>query len=551
MIGFFRRYRLWILWPITAAVIITMFTWGAVDWRTLSARTSEEVGTILGKTVTMDDLAPYLRGRSRLGEPPETLSHAFWQLAIARFAEVQGFTAHPEYVAAYAQYIQGRQPGPVSEKALALAKQSVITGAVQTALSASLSGSNLECYELFLTADEERQVRYVALAAGRLAFLCASEEISEKEVAEEYEALKNVPVDAPEPGFKTPETVRLELAFLPRTAAAALVTVTAEEVKAEYEKSKETRYRKPPAVGGEPGNAPAVPEFIPLENVASEIKMRLTADRAQETAARRLSDALRFTSDAASHPEDLPTVAKRFAMTYVASAGPFSRAELANVKGIGNLAAAADRLFSATPGTIGSSEVPEGGVLYRVLEKMPAGALPLAEAAPRIREILRAKKCFAKVQEIAEALRTKADETTLEEAVEEQLAAWKTAHVFSEPPLSVAVTEFFKARDASISGVGNSEAFRRQAFALPSAPSAKLQHAAAIDNDSKTAFVLAVAASRPPDPRGFAVRKEDLRRQIIRQKGRFLFDAFASGMRRPDFAEFTYQGKSAGSPVPR
>lgn len=552
MIGFFRRHRSWILWAITAAIVVTMLPWGTVSWSAIfSGDHSPPVGTILGETVTLREIESVLGRRG--GAAPEEVEDAFWRLAVLRYAESQGFVPAPETVEAYARMIHGRRPGPPSPEAAAFARYQLTTGTFQQAVSASVSGSDLECYEQFLADDEERQAKYAALKAETLSFLGRDAEVSDAEIRREYDRLKMLPADGPEPGFRTEETVRLEIAFLPRSAVAAGLSVTDEEARAEYEAKKDTLYRQEPSVPENPGATPvaAPTAHVPFENVAPAIKERLAREKASKALSQKLADAQRLTSDAASYPEDIPTVAKRFGMDYRAEAGPFARKDLGAVERLGDLSMAAGRVFSAPVGAILTAEVPDGGLLFRVLDKVPAGAVPLAEVEGAIRDRLRAAKSFEKVKELAGELQRKADEFSLEAAVQQKLDEWKKVQVFSEPPLAVATTEFFKARDASVTGVGASPDFRRQAFLLPRPLTDEERrkkpglpegprHAVAFDEAAKTAFVLTPTAARPPDPRGFAARKEELRQRVIQVKQEVLLENLAAGLKDPGVAEFTY-----------
>lgn len=553
MIGFFRRHRSWILWAITAAIVVTMLPWGTVSWSAIfSGDASPAVGTILGETVTLREIESLLGRRG--GAAPEEVEDAFWRLAVLRYAESQGFTPAPETVEAYARMIHGRRPGPPAPEAVAFARYQMTTATFQQAVSASVSGSDLECYEQFLADDEERQAKYVALKAETLSFLGQDADVSNTEIQREYDRLKLLPADGPERGFRTEEMVRLELAFLPRASVSAGISVTDEEARAEYEAKKDILYKQEPPAAENPAATPvaSAPAYVPLENVASAIKERLGREKAAKALSQKLADAQRLTSDAASYPEDIPAVAKRFGMAYQAEAGPFARKDLVKIDGTGDLSAAAGRIFAAPVGSIQTAEVPDGGLLYRVLERTPAGATPLAEVEGAIRDRLHAAKTFEKVEELARELQRKADEFSLESAVQHKLDEWKKVHVFSEPPLAVATTEFFKARDASVTGVGASPDFRRQAFGLPRPPTEEEQrkrpglpegpkHAVAVDEALKTAFVLTVGAARPPDPRGFAGRKEELRRRVIGVKQEVLLENLAAGLKDPEIAEFTYQ----------
>ncbi len=561
MIGFFRRHQTWILWTITAGIVVTMLPWGTVSWSAIfSADGSPEVGTILGETVTLRELEKELGGRGF--SAPDQVEATFWQLAILRYAESQGFAPAAETVEAYARAVHGRRPGTPAPETLAFARHQMAVSSLQRAIELPISGSDLECYEQFLADDEERQARYVALKTDALSFLAGDLSVTDDEIRKEYDRLKNLPADGPEPGFRTDETIRLELALLPRAKVTEGVVVTEEDARAEYDRLKETLYRKAPPAGTEnpaatPVAAPPASDYTPFEEVSAAIKERLARERATQALSKKLADAARFTSDAASHPEEIPDVAKRFAMTHVPEAGPFARKDLAKVDRIGDLSAAAARLFSAPKGAILTAEVPDGGLLFRVIEKTPAGALPLEEVTPKVRERLLAMKAFGKVKETALELQRKADEFSLETAVQQKLDQWKKSHVFSEPPVAVATTEFFKARDASVTGVGSSPEFRRQAFMLarpltdeerrkkPGLPEGP-KHAVAYDEETRTAFVLTPAAARPPDPRGFALRKEELRRKVIAIKQEVLLENIAESLKDPEIAEFTYAKDAAG-----
>lgn len=560
MIGFFRRHQTWILWTITAGIIVTMLPWGTVSWSAIFSNDgSPEVGTILDETVTLRDLQKQMNVRSNA--PPEEIEASFWQLAILRYAESQGFAPAQETVEAYARAVHGRRPGTPSPETLAFARHQMAVSTLQRAIELPISGSDLECYDRFLEVDGERQAKYAALKTDTLSFLAGDLSVTEEEIRKEYDRLKLLPGDGPEPGFRTDETIRLELAFLARASIATGITITDDEARAEYDRLKETVYRKTPPEGVEnPASTPVAdlppPAHTPFEEVSAAIKERLARERVSQALSGKLADAQRFTSDAASHPEDIPGVARRFGMSHIAEAGPLARKDLAKVEKIGDLSAAASRLFSAPRGAILTAEVPDGGLLYRLIEKIPAGSLPLEEVSPKIRERLLALKGFEKVKELAQEIQRKADEFSLETAVQQKLDQWKKVHVFSEPPVAVATTEFFKARDASVTGVGSSPEFRRQTFTLappltdeerrkkPGLPEGP-KHAIALDETTKTAFVLTPAAARPPDPRGFAARKEELRREMIGIKQEVLLENIAESLKNPEIAEFTYTKDAA------
>lgn len=540
MIRFFRRYRTWLLWSVTIVVAITMLPWG-VDWTTPRAADDPVVGRAFGEEVSLRDLAGHLAGRARDAAAVEA---AFWQETLARYAENQGLSPHPEFVERLARYMSGTQSGEaIPEAARAQARRQVAIGTIQQALVAPVSASDLECHELFQEEDAERKVRYVRLSAETLSFLAEEEPVSEADVAEAYARLKDLPAEGPEPGFRIEERVRFECALFPRATAAAAVTVGEEEIAAAYERDKETLYRRPDGTDG-------AGAFLTLAEARDAIEARLKTEKTDAVVRERLAEMRRFTSDALSFPEDIPAVARRFGLVHVPSVGPVSRRDLAAVERLGDLARAATAIFSAPPGPIQGAEVDDGAILFRVLERIPAGNVPFEEAAPAIRARLAANHAFDKVAALAEEIRAKADETSLEGAIQRQLDKWRTARVFSEPPLTVETTDFFKARDASVAGVGEAPDFRRAAFSLPRPLTEEdkkrgrreegPRHAVALDPKGRQAFVLTVVAARPPDPRGFAARREDLRRLATARKQEFLYDAFVDWLRKEGAVAFTY-----------
>lgn len=557
MIRLFRKYQLVFLWPLTVVIIASMFVWGS-PWDTGGADPDRAVGAIRGEKVTLGELQGLQR---KLGLPAsgraEDLEPLFWGVAFERFVESQGIVASPDLVTQYAQLYQ--RGGASDETARIIAREAVLRAVFQRTLEAGADATDLECYREFQHAEEERKVRYVRLAAKDLPFLADAAAVEKAAIERYYEERKDRPAEGDEPGFRIDERIRFEAAFLPLADVEASVAVSAEEVEKAYEADKETRYRKPPPETAAPEGAtpvaappPPAPEHVPLAEVRAEIEKRLRTEKAAKRLAELLAEAHDYTGDRVSFPEDLPTVAARFKMRYVASAGPCTMKDLEKVEKLGDLSGAARDLFTARVGEARrAAPLPEGGLLFRVLERLEASRRPLAEVEGEIRDALHREKVFEKAREAADWLKTEAEKSSLERAAENLFSRWKDAHKIERSPLSIQTTDFFKASDASVAGVGASYAFRQAAFSLarprteeerrrerpgdPTPPG----HAVADDPFERAAYVVAVAEFRAPDLRSFADRKERLRQALAREKVRQLRERLEERLRDPAFAEFT------------
>lgn len=544
-----------------------MLFWGTGLFDGMAGASDPVVGILFGKKVRRSDLAA-LQVAAGLS-PPTTraeIEPLFWQLAMARFAERQGIVLDPEFVEQLARAHLGNRFPPEREippAILAQVRARLVEETVLALLGASLSVSDLECYRAFLAADEERSVRYVRLSADALAFLGDADAVGEDEIRQLYETYRDVPVPSQEKekegegeegetrlGFRLEERVRFACAFLAREpilAGLEVGEITEKEILAEYEAVKDSRYRKLPVEGD------AEAAYLPLEEVRAEIRKRLSERKADEKIAETLDRALGYTSDAVSFPEDLPAVSRRFAFVYHAEIGPVSRRELADLPGLGDLSGAAQVLFSAPPGQIRSARTAAGGILLEVLERIPASSRALAEVRDIVEAEARRRRLVEKLRAEAEAIVGRAEETSFETALRERIESWKDRGAPVDFELPIQTTPFFKAFDASVSGVGSAPDFRRVAFSIvpppteeelrrhprPSPPEPRgSRYGTAADVTRHAIYVLTVAEARPPDPRSFAERKESIRRRQLTAFQGHLLDRFAEWMRTEGVAEW-------------
>jgi peptidyl-prolyl cis-trans isomerase D len=243
-----------------------------------------------------------------------------------------------------------------------------------------------------------------------------------------------------------------------------------------------------------------------LKEVAPTIRAGLAAE-GQLRALRQKADEVQQTLLKAG---DFAAEARRLGLT-VREIGPFARADA--VEGIGRVAEATTAIFDLPAGGVSAPvKIPDGYVVFRLLEKEEPKLLPLAEVRSQVTQAVRRGKAQeaaqARAKQLADALRAgqeprglaKRDEVTFGET-----DAFSRAAPLADKDVGSAISAL--ALDLPEGGVGGPVA------------------------GPKGLYVVKVVSRERPDPAGFEGARRDLERQLLEQKRGQAWQAWMSGLR--------------------
>jgi peptidyl-prolyl cis-trans isomerase D len=243
-----------------------------------------------------------------------------------------------------------------------------------------------------------------------------------------------------------------------------------------------------------------------LKEVAPTIRAGLVAEgqlRALRLKADEVQQALLRAGDFAAE-------ARRLGLT-VREIGPFGRADA--VEGIGRVAEATTAIFNLSAGGVSAAvKIPDGYVVFRLLEKEEPKLLPLAEVRSQVTQAVRR----AKAQEAAQA-RAKELADALRAGQEPRSLAQKDVVTFGE-------TDAFS-RAASLGDKDLGSAVGSLALDLPEGgvggPVA----------GPKGLYVVKVVSRQRPDPAGFEGARPDMERQLLERKRAQAWQAWLGALR--------------------
>jgi peptidyl-prolyl cis-trans isomerase D len=207
---------------------------------------------------------------------------------------------------------------------------------------------------------------------------------------------------------------------------------------------------------------------------------------------------------------DFAAEARQLGLT-VREIGPFDRADA--VEGIGRVAEATTAIFNlATGGVSAAVKIPDGYVVFRLLEKEEPKLLPLAEVRGQATQAVRRAKAQeaaqAKAKQLAEALRAGQEPKSL---------AQKDVVTFGE-------TDAFS-RAVSLADKDVGPAVASLALDLPEGG------VGGPVTGPKGLYVVKVVSRERPDPAGFAGARSDMERQLLDQKRVQAWQAWLGGLR--------------------
>ncbi len=207
---------------------------------------------------------------------------------------------------------------------------------------------------------------------------------------------------------------------------------------------------------------------------------------------------------------DFAAEARRLGLT-VREIGPFARTDA--VEGIGRVAEATTAIFDLPAGGVSAPvKIPDGYVVFRLLEKEEPKLLPLAEVRSQVTQAVRRGKAQeaaqAKAKQLADALRAGQEPRSLakrDEVTFGETDAFSRAAPLADKDVGSAVSAL--ALDLPEGGVGGPVA------------------------GPKGLYVVKVVSRERPDPAGFEGARRDLERQLLEQKRGQAWQAWMSSLR--------------------
>lgn len=233
-------------------------------------------------------------------------------------------------------------------------------------------------------------------------------------------------------------------------------------------------------------------------NLAAEGQLRLLRQKAEEA-----HEGLLATPDFAAE-------ARQRGLS-VREVGPLARTDA--VEGIGRVAEATTAIFALPPGGVSAPvKVPEGYVIFRLLEKEEPKVLPLAEVRPQATQAVRRQKAQeaaqTKAKQLADALR----------AGEEPRALARLGGVGFGETGPFSRTEPMADKEAA-------QAIGGLALGLPEGGVGGPVPGA------KGLYVVKVLGRERPDPAGFETARRELERQLLEQKRSQAWQSWLAGLR--------------------
>jgi peptidyl-prolyl cis-trans isomerase D len=234
----------------------------------------------------------------------------------------------------------------------------------------------------------------------------------------------------------------------------------------------------------------------PFAAVSTQIRARLTAERARQLAENRAKEiAGRLAANKPGNAEALKALAQPPAVTF-AEAGRIGAAD--PVPGIGT--AITTTAFSLKKGDVSPAvQVPQGWAVLYVKDVVPSHAPELKEVEPRVRAAIAGQK----LQQLAQQ--------KLEEARREMAQGKTLDQVAAELGVPVKETAEFGGQGA-IPGIGYNPELTRAALALPTG------QVGGPVADSQGAVLFQVTDHKGWDPKQYAANREQTRSSLLQQK---------------------------------
>ncbi|MBI4013353.1 MAG: peptidyl-prolyl cis-trans isomerase [Candidatus Rokubacteria bacterium] len=233
--------------------------------------------------------------------------------------------------------------------------------------------------------------------------------------------------------------------------------------------------------------------------LAAEGQLRLLRQKAEEAHERLLA------------APDFATEARQRGLT-VREIGPLARPDA--VEGIGRVAEATTAIFALPPGGVSAPvKVPEGYVVFRLLEKEEPKVLPLAEVRPQAVQAVRRQKAQeaaqAKAKQLADALRAGEDPRSLAKRGDGVGVGETGPFSRTEPMADKEVAPAIGALALGLpeGGVGGPVA------------------------GPKGLYVVKVVGRERPNPAEFEAARRETERQLLEQKRGQTWQAWLAGLR--------------------
>jgi peptidyl-prolyl cis-trans isomerase D len=250
-----------------------------------------------------------------------------------------------------------------------------------------------------------------------------------------------------------------------------------------------------------------------LKDVAAQLRATLTAE-AQQKALRDRADEVH---QALLRASDFAAEAKRLGLT-VREIGPLARGDA--VETVGRMPEVTNAIFDLPAGGVSAPlKVPEGYVVFRLVERQDAKLQPLADVRSPVEQAVRRQKATAAAQakagQLAEALRAGQEGRALakrESATYEELGPFSRSEPLKRADLMPVVGN--PALELPDGGVG--------------APTA----------GPGGVYVVKVLGREHPEPADFEKARREVERQLLEQKKNQAWQAYMAAIRTP--AKITY-----------
>lgn len=528
----------------------TQFTGGAAD---------EVVGTILREPVMRSELEE-VYSRWYGGRAPQDLDRmkeAFDRLAYLRAAKHYGVAVSEEEIdrmvdqydlqrQVYAQYrlqppeermrhlfrLMG-QYGKKHPEVRRLVRDMAIEGKFYELVDAGTAISDLESFLQFSREKEQRKAIFVPLRPEDFEVLVTPQEMTEKDQQEFYEKHKDEYPGEYKPGYMLPPKIRIEYLLADRDRIRSEMDVTEDEIAKFYAENR-TRWEIEEAASEEG-------KHTPLEEVADEIREELLDSKTDERIALVMREAPKFMDPDFSRPLEMPAIPERIPELAYGKTDFFTKEEAKDLPLLGDLSTVLDRMLQVRTMQMDRTQIPKGGMIYQVVEKIPARSRPYEEVKEQVAEDLEYHLARDKAFEQAQRMRTILKNSTWDDAIakiNELLVAKMRPpedippeeYIPPEGPVKWYETPFFTKDVPSLENVGSVPAFKEEIFKLKVRKENDSRDAA-LDPDigevvrdpkTGTCFVIQLTEVKQPDMRGFVARLEELREKVKERKRRDL-----------------------------
>ena len=259
--------------------------------------------------------------------------------------------------------------------------------------------------------DDKGQLKYKFVILRYKDFWHTRIEVTDEEMRTYLEDEKN------RLRFRGPATVRAEYLFIPRSRLEGDVAVAPEEVRAEYEKLKGTRYRRT----DKDGKTAYLPFSLVEKALTNEVRARRLDEYAAKLAKALLEEirGLEAKKKGSANFQELAKKYEKYGYEH-GTPPPFKTSESPKNWGLaGRIPELARVARESEVGDVPDALVcPGGRIICRFLEKQEAPAPDLEKLRPRLRQEIRKGKAPLLCFERAQALRKKMERMSMEEAVE-------------------------------------------------------------------------------------------------------------------------------------